>query len=156
MDTREILLIDAASRAASYLAELDNLPVGPSESAVQTLKAFAQPFPEHPTDPAHILAELDEAGRIAAVSNAGGRYFGFVCGGTVPAALAAGVLVSAWDQNAGLYVASPIAAELEQVALDWVVEVLGLPDGTGSVSVMPASANLSAKLAMPSNSRRYF
>ena len=148
MDTRETLLMDAASRAASYLAEIDTAPVGPTSAAVQTLKTFRQPFPDRPTDPAHVLAELDEAGKIAAVSSAGGRYFGFVCGGTVPAALAAGVLVSAWDQNAGLYVSSPIAAELEQVGVDWVIEALGLPAGSaGGVVTGATMANFTGLAA---------
>jgi glutamate/tyrosine decarboxylase-like PLP-dependent enzyme len=65
------------------------------------------------------------------VGTAGPRYFGFVVGGTLPAALAANWLASAWDQNAGLAVLSPTAARLEEVALRWLLDVLGLPPECG-------------------------
>ena len=57
-----------------------------------------------------------------------GRYFGFVIGGGLPAALAADWLTSAWDQNAGLYVGGPAASVVEQVVREWVCDLLGLPD----------------------------
>ena len=74
-----------------------------------------------------MLKQLDEIGSPGTVANAGGRFFGFVNGGSVPAALAANVLAAAWDQNAGLRVMSPVAAVLEDVALGWIKDVLALP-----------------------------
>lgn len=78
----------------------------------------------------------------------GPRFFGFVIGGSVPAALAASWLASAWDQNAGLFIASPIAATLEEVGLAWLVDVLRLPSGSGAGFVTGATvANFTALAA---------
>ena len=79
--------------------------------------------------PADVLALLDRVGSPATVATTGGRYFGFVNGGALPASVAANWLASAWDQNAALRVMSPAAAALEDVALEWVRDVLGLPAG---------------------------
>ena len=71
-------------------------------------------------------------GRQATVASAGGRYFGFVVGGSLPAALAANWLAGAWDQNAAMQVMSPVAAKLEEIVLEWTVDLLGLPPGAGA------------------------
>src|SRR6266851_5454689 len=97
MDER--LLQDAAGRAARYLAEMGNRRVGPSADAVARLMELNTPLPDAPEDPASILDTLDRIGSPATVANASGRFFGFVNGGTLPAALAASWMVSAWDQN---------------------------------------------------------
>jgi glutamate/tyrosine decarboxylase-like PLP-dependent enzyme len=76
---------------------------------------------------ADVLEELDTIGSPATVANAGGRYFGFVIGGSLPAALAANILAAAWDQNAVLEVTSPLGAALEKVCRFWITELLGLP-----------------------------
>jgi glutamate/tyrosine decarboxylase-like PLP-dependent enzyme len=72
------------------------------------------------------LALLDEIGSPATVATTGGRYFGFVIGGTLPAALAVNWLAGAWDQNAGLSVVSPVAARIEEIVLGWILDLLGL------------------------------
>jgi glutamate/tyrosine decarboxylase-like PLP-dependent enzyme len=77
------------------------------------------------------VAILDQLGSPATVASAGPRYFGFVTGGSLPASLAANWLAGAWDQNAVLEVASPIAARLEQIARVWLLDLLGLPDVAG-------------------------
>lgn len=123
------LLHDAAERAAAYLTALAERPVAPGPEALAGLAAFAEPLPEGPADPAAVLALLDEAGSPATVASAGPRYFGFVTGGTLPAALAASWLATAWDQNASLSVMSPVATRLEEVAGGWLTDLLGLPDG---------------------------
>ena len=98
----EELLVDAAKRSANYLKSLKNRRVAPTQEAGKQLSSFFRPLPEHPLDPSKVLAELDEFGSPATVASAGGRYFGFVVGGSLPASLAASFLAAAWDQNAVL------------------------------------------------------
>jgi len=83
------LLADAAERARRYLAGLDHRPVAPDPAALSALGSFDEPLPEEPGDPAATLRLLDEAGSPATVASAGGRYFGFVTGGSLPVAVAA-------------------------------------------------------------------
>ena len=133
------LLNDAANRAADYLESLDNRSVVPTAAAVAALDRLGGSLPDRPTAPGDVLRLLDEAGSPATVSNAGGRYFGFVNGGALPSSVAASWLATAWDQNAALSVMSPVAARLEQIALDWIVGLLGLPAGTGGAFVTGAT-----------------
>jgi len=119
--------------------------VGPSEAAVAALNGFQEAFPDAPSDPRDVVATLDELGSPASVATTGGRYFGFVNGGMVPAALAANWLAGAWNQNAALRVMSPVAAELEDVVLRWVCEALGLPqDCAGGLVTCATMANFTA------------
>ncbi len=126
MSTRT-LLRDAANRAATYLEGIDARGVAPTAAAIAALSRFDRELPEHPGDAAEILRELDETGSPGTSTSAGGRYFGFVIGATLPTALAANMLASAWDQNAGLVVISPTTAKLETVALRWLLDALHLP-----------------------------
>jgi glutamate/tyrosine decarboxylase-like PLP-dependent enzyme len=121
------LLTDAQQRAARYLESLNDRPVAPPAHAVQALSAFDVPLQEDPIDPRAVLSELDERGTPGTMAMAGPRFFGFVIGGSLPAALAADWLASAWDQNTGLYKSTPTTAHLEQVALRWMLDLLGLP-----------------------------
>jgi glutamate/tyrosine decarboxylase-like PLP-dependent enzyme len=123
------LLTDAAARAGRYLEGVDARPVAPTQDALARLAELDVPLQDEPLDPAAVLAELDEIGSPATVASAGPRFYGFVIGGSLPAALAANVLAGAWDQNAGLRVASPVAAALEDVSAGWVTQLLGLPAG---------------------------
>ena len=133
---RSDLLNEAAQRASRFLAELDQRAAFPTPEALAGLAAFDEALPENPLDPGETLKLLDEAGSPATVASAGGRYFGFVIGGSLPVTLAANWLAGAWDQNAGLIATSPVSAKLEAVALHWVLNVLGLPAeaGVGFVS----------------------
>ncbi len=121
------LLLDAANRAAQYVTALPTRRVSPSPSALEGLSRFDRPLQNYPIDAAEVLRELDEIGSPATVASAGGRYFGFVIGGSLPAALAANILAGAWDQNAGLEAASPVGAALEKACRPWLTDVLGLP-----------------------------
>ena len=96
----EELLRDATNRAIKYLETLPGGRVAPCPSAFQGLGGFATPLPEQPLGPAEILEELDTLGSPATVGSAGGRYFGFVIGGSLPATLAANVLAGAWSSSA--------------------------------------------------------
>ena len=94
------LLREAAERAATYLSNLGTRPVFPSSAALSRLTELGGKLPDAPSDPEKVLELLDEIGSPATVASAGGRYFGFVVGGTLPVALAANWLAAAWDQNA--------------------------------------------------------
>jgi glutamate/tyrosine decarboxylase-like PLP-dependent enzyme len=133
------LLLDAARRAAAYLEGLESRRVGPAPADVERLSALDEPLPPGPTDPAECLRILDEVGSPATAASAGGRYFGFVIGGSLPAALAGNFLAGAWDQDAGLAVASPACAAIESVCVGWLVDVLGLPAGTAAGFVTGAT-----------------
>jgi len=133
------LLKTAAERASRYLETLNDRSLAPTLKAVEQLKNFDVPMPEQPSDPARVLEMLDELGSPATVASAGRRYFGFVVGGVLPAALAANWLAGAWDQCAGLYTLSPVAAHLEGVALKWLLDVFGLPAEAGGGFVTGAT-----------------
>jgi glutamate/tyrosine decarboxylase-like PLP-dependent enzyme len=126
----EELLRDAAKRAASYLQTLPTRRVSPAPSALEGLGRFSIPLQDEPLAAEKVLEELDTIGSPATVASTGGRFFGFVIGGSLPAALAANMLAGAWDQNAGLEVSSPVAASLEKVCRNWIVDLLGMPAGT--------------------------
>lgn len=128
--TNATLLNQAADYAYDYLTTVDERPVFPMRDALADLAKFDEPIPDAPCDPAAVLRRLHKHGSPATVAQGGGRYFGFVNGGVLPVALAARWLADAWDQNAGLFVMSPIASKLEQVCERWLVDLLGLPAGT--------------------------
>lgn len=121
------LLDLAAELSFDYLNTLDSRGVFPTDAAIRALPKLGGPLPESPSDPSEVLRLLHEAGSPATVAMAGRRYFGFVIGGSLPAALAANWLATAWDQNPGLYVASPAVSVIEEVARDWLLDILGLP-----------------------------
>ena len=103
------------------------------------LSALTGPLPDAPTDPAEVARLLAQYGSPATVANGGGRYFGFVNGGCLPAAMAAAWLVSAWDQNAAMQCQSPTAIALENTAIEWTRDLLGLPAGTAGAVVTGAT-----------------
>lgn len=133
------LLEKTAQHAAEYLAQVDSRPVAPQPEAVAAMNALRTPLPNEPTSAEETIEMLANLGGPATVANAGGRYFGFVNGGCLPSAMAAAWLVSAWDQNAAFQVQSPVAAALEETALEWVRELLGLPSGCGGAIVTGAT-----------------
>jgi glutamate/tyrosine decarboxylase-like PLP-dependent enzyme len=142
------LLLDAATRAIRYLEGLDGRRVYPAREARKRLAELEFEFSQGPTPPEQVLATLDEIGSPATVTSAGGRYYGFVIGGSLPATVAAGWLAAAWDQNAYVSVMSPVAGKLEEVAFRWLVDALGLPPGTGAGFVSGATmANFTALAA---------
>ncbi|HEU4781759.1 MAG TPA: aminotransferase class V-fold PLP-dependent enzyme, partial [Ktedonobacterales bacterium] len=147
-DPTSDLLALAAERGIRYRAEVDARPVAPSPEVVKRLSALGGALPEASQPPEQVFALLDEIGSPATVATTGGRYFGFVTGSSLPVTVAASWLAAAWDQNAGLYVMSPVAAELETIALGWLLDILGLPAETGGAFVTGATmANFTALAA---------
>ena len=121
------LLRRTAELAADYVESLDERPVFPEVTPERLREALGGPLPDGPSDPEKVVNELAEGAEPGVVALGSGRYFGFVIGGSLPAALAADWLTSTWDQNAGLYVGGPSASVVEQVTREWLVDLLGLP-----------------------------
>jgi glutamate/tyrosine decarboxylase-like PLP-dependent enzyme len=131
-----------------YLEGVDARSVAPSAQAIAKLSALRGPLPPGPTSPEAVLHLLHEIGSPATMAKTNGRFFGFVTGDCLPAALAASWLVSAWDQNAAHSAQSPVGAQLEEIAIEWVRELFGLPAGAGGAVVTGATmANFSALAA---------
>ncbi|MEX2177299.1 MAG: aminotransferase class V-fold PLP-dependent enzyme [Gemmatimonadaceae bacterium] len=142
------LLSDAARRAARYLRDIETRGVAPAPDAVRGLAALDVRLQHDPIDPRAVLAELDDLGSPATMAMAGPRFFGFVIGGSLPAALAANWLASAWDQNTGLYNVTPATATLEEIALRWLLDVLQLPpDCAGAFVTGTTVAHITALAA---------
>jgi glutamate/tyrosine decarboxylase-like PLP-dependent enzyme len=133
------LLIDAARRGIRYRVSLAERCVAPTPAAVAELARFREPMPAHGCSADLVLAMLDEAGSPATVATAGGRYFGFVNGSSLPVTVAVNWLATAWDQNAALGAMSPTAATLEDVTLGWLADLFGLPAGTTGTFVTGAT-----------------
>ncbi len=142
------LLIDTAKRAVKYREEIINRSVAPSQKALEKLKGLDFPFPDKPVNPEKVIELLDEIGSPATIGISGGRFFGFVIGGSLPASVAANWLSTAWDQNAGLFVGSPIGVVLEEVSLKWLLQIFDLPPKSAGAFVTGATmANFTALAA---------
>jgi glutamate/tyrosine decarboxylase-like PLP-dependent enzyme len=120
-------LSEAMERALGYLGGLPERPVGDQAPRSELQAALGGPLPEAPGDPREVIAALATAAEPGLLASPSGRFFGFVVGGAMPAALAADWLTSTWDQNAGLFVLGPAASVAEEVVGGWLVELLGLP-----------------------------
>ncbi len=132
------LLTATAERAICYLEGLNERGVAPDPAVVARLAELAIPLPTDPSPADETVALLDSYS-AATMAMAGPRFFGFVIGGMLPAALAANWLASAWDQNAALAEVTPLPAKVEDVALGWLRDVLGLPPETGAGFVTGAT-----------------
>jgi glutamate/tyrosine decarboxylase-like PLP-dependent enzyme len=138
----------AAERAQRYVREIGERRVAPGPRDVAALAKFQEKFPDTGTEPREVVRILDELGSPATVATTGGRYFGFVNGGALSASMGASWLTSAWDQNAGFRVMSPVGVELEDVVLEWVCEALNLPAGcAGGLVPGATTANFTALAA---------
>lgn len=120
----------AHNLAVGYINKVDYMRVYPDDKDIGNLSMFDEELSDEPENNKEILNKLDKYGSPATVAQTGGRYFGFVCGGILPAALCSKWLTDAWDQNAGLYVLSPVASKIEDVCEKWLKDLLKLPDNT--------------------------
>ena len=142
------LLESAAQRAISYLETLPKRAVAPTAEALARLPELDTSLQDDGSDPQEVLRLLDEVVSPATVAMAGPRFFGFVIGGAQPATLAANWLAGAWDQNSALHRVAPATALLERIALDWLLELFGLPRDCGGGFVTGATmANFTALAA---------
>ena len=124
------LLHQTADLAADFLDGIEMRPVRATASHDQLLAAFDGPLPHRGEASGEVVDHLAAIADPGLIASAGPRYFGFVIGGSLPAALAADWLTSAWDNNAGLYAIGPAASVAEEVAGRWLIELFGLPAGS--------------------------
>lgn len=142
------LLEDAARRGIDYRVQSVSRAVAPTNAAIKNVERLKEPLPENGTADTDVLAQLDGVGTPAAVAMTGPRFFGFVIGGSLPVTLASNWLASAWDQNDVMHEVTPATATLESVAMDWMIDLFGLPAETGAAFVTGATvANFSALAA---------
>ena len=130
-DAYDRVLGVADRRARRYLSELPDRPVREAASVDELRRRLDRELPDTGEDPVAVVEELADAAEPGLIATAGPRYFGFVIGGALPAALGADLLATAWDQVASLYVCGPSASVAEEVAGRWVLDVLGLPPSAG-------------------------
>src|SRR3954451_22152092 len=127
----EQTLFRAAELAVDYLRRMPDLPVREEASLDELRAALRVPLNDAPLAPSVVVQELAQAAEPGLVQIQSPRYFGFVIGGGVDAAIAADWLTTAWDQNAGGYPCGPSAAVVEEAVGEWIVDLLGLPRGSG-------------------------
>ena len=146
------VLVDVAERSQRYLENIGERRVAPSREAIAGLKAFDVPLQEGSMSAAEIVEELDRIASPATMAIAGPRFFGFVNSSALPAALAANWLSTAWEQHGGFFVSSPGSTTLEQIALRWTIELLGLPPASTGAFVTGTTVAHIASLAAARNS----
>ncbi|MBL7870629.1 MAG: aspartate aminotransferase family protein [Cyclobacteriaceae bacterium] len=139
-ELNETLFNQAHAYGMEYLNEVTTRTVFPSTQAIHNLTIFDEPLPKDSAPATEILELLNEHGAPATVAQMGGRYFGFVSGGSVPAGLAAKSLATFWDQSSAMYVQSPLVSVLETVVESWLQEAFGLPHETVAGFVTGSSA----------------
>ena len=125
--TVRALLRQTADHAADFLEALDERRVSVTAGVRELREVLGRPLPDGPMDASQVIAELVRDAEAGLLGSAGGRFFGWVIGGSVPAALAADWLTSAWDQNAALYACAPAEAVAEEICGGWLKDLLGLP-----------------------------
>jgi glutamate/tyrosine decarboxylase-like PLP-dependent enzyme len=126
-DSYRDALVRAEHHALDWLASVGSRHVGPTATVEQLTEAFGGTLQDGPIDPGEVIDELATTAETGLMAMPSGRFFGWVIGGTLPAALGADWMVSAWDQNAAMRLATPATAAAEEVAGHWLLDLLGLP-----------------------------
>lgn len=119
----------ASAHALAWLDTVGERRVAPLATADELARVFGGPLPEGPTAPERVIDLLAEGAEPGLMAMPSGRFFGWVIGGTLPAALAADWLLAAWDQNSATRFGTPAIAAIEEAAGAWLLDVLGLPRG---------------------------
>jgi glutamate/tyrosine decarboxylase-like PLP-dependent enzyme len=145
--THHDLLRRASELAIAYAESVDDRAVPPTPESIAALDRFDEELTDRGRDAESTLELLSEVGGAATVASTGRHYYGFVTGGTYPVALAAAMLVDAWDQNAALPVMSPVAASVYDVTHRWLLDLLGLPASTDVAFVTGATVANASCLA---------
>src|SRR5579884_4008562 len=127
----DALLQRAHDHALQFLRTLPDRHVGPRATREELLKTLRVPLSANGEDPARTLDALASVADRGATGSAGPRYFGFVIGGSLPVALAADWITSAWDQNSGVFLTSPVVSVVEEVAREWLLDLFDLPRNAG-------------------------
>src|SRR4051794_6829970 len=117
----------AFEHAQAFLRSLPDRPVGPPVDPDALRAALGRELPDERVPAEQVIDELVASAEPGIVASAGPRYFGFVTGGALPAALAADWLTSVWDQNAHMFVGSPAASAIEGIVERWLLDLFGLP-----------------------------
>ena len=142
------LLDEAVRSAIAYIDSLPDRPVGPPADVDALRTALGAPLTAEGDGNLTAFQALVAGAEGGIVATAGPRYFGFVNGGSLPVAVAADWLVSAWDQNAAMHVMTPAVAVIEEVVLGWLRELLGLPvNGSGAFVTGAQMANVTGLMA---------
>ena len=123
-------LEQSLKHSVSYLESLADRPVDKGTSSQALRTAIGGRLPLKPTDPSQVIDDMVKNVDAGLIASGGARFFGYAIGSSFPASLAADWLVSAWDQNVPYYVSSPAMSVVEETAADWMVELLGLSQGT--------------------------
>ena len=126
-DRQHVVLERTLELALSYLQSLDAAPVAATTPLAELRRRLGRSLPAEGVDPVTVVEELARDTQGGLLGSAGGRFYGWVIGAGLPAALGADWLTATWDQNAGLYACSPAAAVVEEVCGTWLKDVLGLP-----------------------------
>src|SRR5215210_8373764 len=127
VEQQRAVLEQVLAEALRFLDGLPDRPVNARYDVDDVAAALGGPLPEHGSEPLAVIEELLSGAEPGVVAMPSPRFFGWVIGGVLPAALGADWLTSVWDQNAGLLASSPAAAGVERVASGWVLDLLGLP-----------------------------
>lgn len=125
--TQTKILDRTAAHAARYLETLPNRPVAATATIGELRRRLAKPCPETGTAAETVIDELVRDVEGGLMGSTSGRFFGWVIGGTLPAALAADWLTSTWDQNAASNLTAPAEAVVEEVCGAWMKDLLGIP-----------------------------
>ena len=142
------LLEAAAQYGIDYRESSPDRAVAATPEAIAAVDRFIEPMPEDGLADMSVIAQLDEIGTPATVTMTGPRYFGFVIGGSLPVTVASNWLSTAWDQNVGMHEVTPATSALERVAMNWMIDLFGLPEETSAAFVTGATiANFSALAA---------